>query len=253
MLPSIPDAAHVVYILCAGFAQGKSVILPLDMHSLATYPERRHMSQSRPRRRPPNMRPEPRGNGSRAPLVYVAIVAIVVFSLILAGLSSVDWSGALGGDNDPTPDYAVDTIAMQQTVVAQNPDDLAAQGLLASMLANSGRMQEAIPIYERILERDPDNVEVRLSFAQSLQSNGMRQDAEPQFLKVIELDPNNHTAHYFLARLYMDWQPRREEEAIIHFRKVVEIAPDSFYAEQAQSVLDTVGQSTPIASPAASD
>jgi tetratricopeptide (TPR) repeat protein len=174
----------------------------------------------------------------------------VVFSLVIAGLSSVDWSGVLGG-SEPTPDYAVDSIAVQQTAVAQNPDDLASQGLLASMLANSGRMQEAIPIYERVLEQDPNNIEVRLSFAQSLQSNGMIHDAEAQFLKVIELDQDNHTAHYFLARLYMDWQPRREEDAILHFERVVEIAPNSFYAEQSQSVLDTVGQSTPIASPAA--
>lgn len=206
------------------------------------------MSQSRPRRRPSRHRPQPEGSQNRAPMIYIAIVSVVVFSLILAGLSTVDWSSVLGGDDAPTPNYNVDSIAMQQTVVAQNPDDLAAQGLLASMLANLGRMQEAIPVYERVLEQDPDNVDVRLSFAQSLQSNGMTSDAEAQFLKVLELDPDNHTAHYFLARLYMDWQPRREEDAIRHFQRVVEIAPDSFYAEQSQSVLDTVGQSTPIAS-----
>lgn len=182
--------------------------------------------------------------------MYIAIVSLVVFSLILAGLSSVDWSGVLGS-SEPTPDYTTDAIAMQQTAVAQNPDDMAGRGLLASMLSNSGRMSEAIPIYEQVLKEDPNNVEVRLSFAQSLQANGMNHDAEAQFLKVIELQPDNHTAHYFLARLYMDWQPRREEDAIGHFQRVVEIAPDSFYAEQSQNVLDTIGQSTPIASPTA--
>ena len=114
-------------------------------------------------------------------------------------------------------------------------------------------MQEAIPIYERLLESDPDNAKVRLDFARGLQSNDMSQDAEAQFLRVLELEPDNHSAHYYLARLYMDWQPRRQDEAVVHFQRVIEIAPDSFLAEQSQSVLDTLNQSTPIASPAPSE
>lgn len=181
--------------------------------------------------------------------MYILVVSLVVFSMILAGLSAVDWSGLLGSNDEPTPDYNVDSIVLQQTVVAQNPDDSAAQALLASMLANSGRMPEAIPIYELILEQNPGNAEVRLDFARGLQSNGMTADAEAQFLRVLELEPDNHTAHYYLARLYMDWQPRRQEEAITHFQRVSAIAPDSFLAEQAQNVLDTIGQATPAASP----
>ncbi len=88
-----------------------------------------------------------------------------------------------------------------------------------------------------------------MDFARGLQANGMTADAEAQFLRVLELQPDNHTAHYYLARLYMDWQPRRQDEAITHFRRVIEIAPSSFLAEQAQNVLDTMGQATPAASP----
>ena len=207
------------------------------------------MPTPRPQRRKPPARPQAPVNRSRTPAIYILVVSLVVFSLVLAALSTVDWSGVLGGSEEPTPDYNVDSISVQQTMVAQNPDDVAARALLASMLANSRRMTEAIPIYEAILKDDPVNAIVRLDFARGLQANGFPADAEAQFLRVLELQPENHSAHYYLARLYMDWQPRRQEEAIAHFQRVIEIAPDSFLAEQAQSVLDTAGKATPVASP----
>lgn len=206
--------------------------------------------RSRPRTRPnPNLPPQ--SGADRTPIVYIIIVSLVVFSLILAALSTVDFSGILGSDDEPTPDYNVDSIAVQQTVVAENPDDVEARALLANMLANSGRMPEAVPVYEELLEQNPDDVDTRLDFAQGLQTNDMPNDAEAQFLRVLEISPDNHTAHYYLAQLYMDWQPRRQDEAIAHYERVVEIAPDSFLAEQAQGVLDTIGQATPAESPAA--
>ena len=209
------------------------------------------MSQ-RPKSRP-RTRPVPQTSSvssqNRTPVIYIIVVSVVVFSLIIAALSTVDFSGLLGGDEEPTPDYAVDSIALQQTAVAADPDDYEAKALLANMLANSGRMPEAIPIYEGLLTEKPEDVTTRVDFAQALQKNDMPNDAEAQFLKVLETDPDNHTAHYYLARLYMDWQPRRQEEATEHFQRVIEIAPDSFLAEQSQGVLDTMGQATPASSP----
>ncbi len=199
------------------------------------------------RRPKPRKRPAPpvRGRQSKTPILYISVVSVVVFSLVIAGLSAVDWSAFFPNEAEPTPDYNTDQVAIQQTVVAENPDDPAAQSLLASMLANSGRMQEAIPIYEEAIRLDPEDTSIRLDFARALQSNGMTADAEVQFLRVLDQDPENHTAHYYLGRLYLDWQPRRQEEAVIHFQRVIEIAPESFLAEQATSVLNTIGPATP--------
>lgn len=202
---------------------------------------------AQPQRPRPRKRPTPpsTGNRSKTPILYILVVSVVVFSMVIAGLAAVDWSAFFPNDTEPTPDYNVDRVALQQTVVAQNPDDVEAQLQLASMMANSGRMQEAIPIYEEAIAHDPDHAKPRLDFARALQTNGMPADAEAQFLRVLEQDPENHTAHYYLGRLYLDWQPRRKDEAIVHFERVVEIAPDSFLAEQATSVLNTLGPSTP--------
>jgi len=187
-----------------------------------------------------------RESTNKTPLFYILIVSVVVFSMLLAGLTAVDWGSLFADNAEPTPDYNTDQIAIQQTVVAQDPDNSEAQALLASLLANSRRIQEAIPVFEEAIRLDPGNTTIRLNFARSLQANNMNADAEAQFLKVLELEPENHSAHYYLARLYMDWQPRRQDEAIRHFQRVLEIAPNSFLAEQAQDVLDTVGPATPV-------
>lgn len=177
--------------------------------------------------------------------MYIVVVSVVVFSMIIAGLAAVDWSQFFPVAAEPTPDYNTNQIAIQQTAVAQNPDDAQAQAQLASMMANSGRMQEAIPIYEEAIRLAPENPQHRLDFARALQANNMPADAEAQFLRVLEQDSDNHTAHYYLGRLYLDWQPSRQDEAIGHFQRVIEIAPDSFLAEQATNVLNTIGPSTP--------
>lgn len=183
---------------------------------------------------------------SKAPVVYIIIVSAVVFSMLIAGLAAVDFGSLWQDDPAPTPDYNTNQIAIQQTAVAQNPDDVEAKALLASMMATSGRMPEAIPIYEDVLRIEPDNAAIRLDFARSLQANGMTADAEAQFLRVLEIDPDNHTAHYYLARLYLNWQPRRQDEAVEHLQQTIELAPNSFLAEQAQSLLDTLGPATPV-------
>ena len=204
------------------------------------------MSQKRrpsSRKRPA---PPPSQHRSKTPIVYIVIVSVMVFSLVIAGLASVDWSALFPTTSEPTPDYNIDQVAIQQTVVAQNPEDVEAQSLLASMLANSGRIQEAIPVYEELIRQNPDDASIRLDFARALQSNGMPADAEAQFLRVLEQQPDNHTAHYYLGRLYLDWQPSRQGEAVEHFERVIEIAPNSFLAEQATSVLNTLGPATPV-------
>lgn len=204
------------------------------------------MSQkNRPAKRKRSASP-PTRQQSKTPILYIVVVSVMVFSLILAGLATVDWSALFPASAEPTPDYNTDQIAIQQTAAAQNPEDAEAQALLASMLANSGRMQEAIPVYEQAVRLDPEDTSIRLNFARSLQSNGLPADAEAQFLRVLEQEPDDHTAHYYLGRLYLDWQPSRQEEAVVHLERVIEIAPDSFLAEQASGLLTSLGPATPV-------
>jgi cytochrome c-type biogenesis protein CcmH/NrfG len=170
--------------------------------------------------------------------------------MLAVALATVDLSSFWGdGDQDVIVDPNADLIAEQQTAVSQSPEDVDQVLLLANLLANTGRMPEATDWYQRALELAPDDNSIRLDFARSLQANSMVQDAEAQFLRVLENDPSSLSGHYYLAKLYKDWQPQRRAEAQGHFERVLEINPDSFLAEQARNELDTLGRATPTGSP----
>jgi cytochrome c-type biogenesis protein CcmH/NrfG len=186
-------------------------------------------------------------------VAYLVISGLVICSMLGVVLATVDFSGLWQDETEIAhSDPNEDLVAEQETIVAQDPENLDQVVLLANLLANTGHMQEAMQWYERALELDPGNNGVRLDFARSLQENGMNADAEAQFLQVLDSDPNSLPGHYYLARLYMDWEPQRREDARMHYERVLEINPDSFLSEQAQVELDSMNQTTPIASPGAS-
>ncbi len=192
----------------------------------------------------------PLRNTSRLNIVYIILSGLVICSMLAVALATIDFSNLWGeGEQDVIVDPNADLIAEQQTVVAQNPDDVEQVLLLANLLANTGKMSEAIDWYEQAIDLAPDDPSVRLDFARSLQANDMKPDAEEQFMLVLEQEPDSLSGHYYLAKLYMDWQPRRQDEAIAHFQRVVEINPDSFLAEQAEVELQSMNQTTPLASP----
>lgn len=185
---------------------------------------------------------------------------LIVCSLIggvFVGLGASDIFGDLfnddGGNQENYIDPNSDVIAAQETIVANSPDDVENVLLLASLLANSGRLADAIPYFEHVLDLVPDDVAARLTFARSLADGGMLADAELQFERVLEMDPDSQQAHYYLAQLYMASSPQRVDEAIVHYRAAAEIDTTTLIGERAQTQLDTLGAGTwPDASPAAS-
>ncbi len=186
-------------------------------------------------------------------IAYIVLSGLVVCSMLAVALVTIDFSGIWGdGEEDVVVDPNADLIAEQQTAVAQDPDNVDEVVLLANLLANTGRMPQAMDWYERALELAPDDNSIRLDFARSLQTNSMTTDAEAQFLRVLDADPDSISGHYYLAQLYLDWKPQRRDEAINHFERVLEINPESFLAEQARLELETLSRSAPAATPGAS-
>ena len=182
-------------------------------------------------------------------IAYIVISGLVVCSMLAVALVTIDFSDIWdGGEDDVIVDPNADLIGDQQTVVAQDPDDVDQVVLLANLLANTGRMPEAMDWYERALELAPEDNSIRLDFARSLQANAMPTDAEAQFLQVLENDPDSISGHYYLAKLYMDWKPQRRDEAQQHYQRVLDINPNSFLAEQARLELESINRSTPDSS-----
>lgn len=171
---------------------------------------------------------------------------------VFVSLSFTDVFGDLfaddASDSENYVDPNSDIIAAQETIVAQNPLDLEELLLLANLMGNSGRLAEAIPLYEQAFQTSPDDVSARVSFARVLADGGMQSDAELQFEKALEVDPESQDAHYYLAELYMDWSPARQDEALDQYRRAVEIDPGTLIGERSQTHLRTLGAGTPSAS-----
>lgn len=173
---------------------------------------------------------------------------------VFVSLSFGDVFGGLFNDDARDRENYVDPnsdiISEQETVVAQDPDNLEELLLLANLLGNSSRLGDAIPLYERALEMSPNDINARVSFGRALADGEMLADAELQFEQALERDPENQQAHYYLAELYMTWDPARTDEALVHYRRAAEIDPTTLIGERSQTQLDTLGAGTPVATPA---
>ncbi len=138
-----------------------------------------------------------------------------------------------------------DVISDQMTVMARVPSDTEEVLLLANLLGNSGRLNEAIPLYEQVLRMHPEDSEARVDFARALADGGYDGDAELQFEIAIQGEPGNQVAHFYLAELYRLSQPPRVADAIIEYRAASELDPTSFVGQQAQEILQQFGSATP--------
>lgn len=212
--------------------------------------------RSQPQRPPKRRNQGPLSGATRAQVVFTIVSSLVICAMlggVFVSLSAPDVFGDLfGGDESDAENYVDpnnDIIAAQETIVAQNPDDLEDVLLLANLLGNSNRLGDAIPLYEHALDLSPDDVEARVSFARALADGDMQADAELQFQRAIELNPETQTAHYYLAELYLAWTPVRRADALASYQRAVEIDPSTLIGERSQTQLDTLGAGTPSASP----
>jgi len=188
----------------------------------------------------------------RAQAAFVVVSLLVVCAIAGGGVLTIVADALQSNDVDVDPeefnaDTRNDFIEDLQATVNANPDEPSAMGLLANVLAQDGRIDEAITWYERSLAIDPTNVQVRLSFALSLAEAGKQADSEIQYRRILENDPAQAEAHYYLGELYLTWAPPRPDDAIAEFRQVLTLAPGSVIADRASQSLAALGVATPSA------
>ncbi len=192
------------------------------------------------------------GRMGRTQAAFVVVSLLVVCAIAGGGVLTIVADALQSDDIDVDPEeFNADTrnefIDDLRATVDANPDEPAAMGLLANVLAQDGRIDEAITWYERSLAIDPTNVQVRLSFALSLAEAGKSADAEIQYRRILENDPAQAEAHYYLGELYVSWEPSRPNDAIVEFQQVLTLAPGSVIADRAFASLSALGVATPSA------
>jgi cytochrome c-type biogenesis protein CcmH/NrfG len=176
-------------------------------------------------------------------LTIAFAIAMAVFLVI--GMIAVAIPEFIGGGNDTIQRDPVATFDDQgeseedelRQRLEEDPEDESALILLADLLANTGRYDEAIRYYERAVEQRPDQVSLRIAFAQTLERRGYDLDAEVQLDRALELEPENVEAMFLLAGIMERDNPPRQDEADHLYEQIIEAAPESFYAQMAEERL----------------
>lgn len=187
----------------------------------------------------------------------VAIIALGTIAALLLGMIATLLPGE--DDTDDTrelQDASVRVtpgaeVARLETKVAEDPSDIASMVVLAEVLANSGRVAESIPWFERAIASREDDADLRLAFARTLMRTGGWYDAELQLRAAQERAPENATVAFYLGDLF-ETRPRPDlDEAKRWYQTAVDLEPDSVVATQAKERLTILGPSdgSPSASP----
>lgn len=200
-------------------------------------------------RRRPGREKEQSSPRSKTPVLSIAFAIAMAFFLVI-GMVAVALPEFMGGD-EPEAEQPEPPANMQEQGegeeeelrerLEEDPDDASAMTQLAVFLSNSGRVEEAIPYYEDALEARPEDDSLRLSFARALNRQGYTLDAEVQLEQVLEEDPENVEAMYLMAEVKEQEGADGGDEATALYEQIVEIDPESYYAEMARERLGDGG------------
>lgn len=178
---------------------------------------------------------------SRGPGKAFTIFALVMAAVMVLG-TVVVFGGTMFGESDDT---AEPTIAPQdeevrelETRVAENPDNADDAALLANIYANEGRVEDAIPLFERAIDQDPDDGGLRLAFGIALFRAGNEFDARVQLERAYELESDKSGPAYYLGQLEENRREPDLDAAREWYEEAIEANPESLVAEQAEERLE---------------
>jgi tetratricopeptide (TPR) repeat protein len=118
-----------------------------------------------------------------------------------------------------------DSDTLWWTTIARNPKSWMAHNNIAINLVQGGKIDEAIPHYERALELDPNYGEAHFNLANALIRQKRVDEAIGHYEKAVELNPNNTMAYYNLGSVLV--QAGRTEEGIALYHKALELNPNN--------------------------
>jgi tetratricopeptide (TPR) repeat protein len=186
-------------------------------------------------------------------------MAVVVITLMVAGgaagiligsgNSTANVDGSVDGEEPSVRVTPGAEVARLETVVAEHPDDVDSMRVLAEVLANSGRVTESVPWFERAIGLRPEDADLRLAFGRALQRAGNWYDAELQVKKATDLDPQSAGAAFYLGQIYENRPNPALDEASTWYKRAAELDPGSVIAQQAHDRLAAIGTASPVSSP----
>jgi tetratricopeptide (TPR) repeat protein len=148
-------------------------------------------------------------------LPYHRLVCGGAAALALAALMGCAWRQTT---------FWYDSETLWTHTLACTSQNSGAHFILATGLANEGRIDEALEHYRRALEIQPDYVPPRCNMAAILAKQGHFDEAIAGYRKALEIQPDCVAAHNNLGELLI--RQGRLDEASEHYRQALESQPD---------------------------
>lgn len=110
-------------------------------------------------------------------------------------------------DHAPKPDtnqhpYYYGLIAEYRTMLAEDPDNVAAVIGLGNAYFDSGTWREAVRHYEHALKLEPRNADVRTDMGTAFRNMGMPDRALDEYRRALEYEPGHLDARYNMGIVY---------------------------------------------------
>jgi tetratricopeptide (TPR) repeat protein len=119
--------------------------------------------------------------------------------------------------------YWKDSVTLWTHTVACTSDNAFTSLGLGNALIQKGRVDEAIPHYQKVLEINPDVVEAHNNLGNALLQTGKVDEAIAHFQKALEIKADDAEAHNSLGNALL--QEGKVDEAIFHFHKALQLKP----------------------------
>ena len=139
---------------------------------------------------------------------------------------------------------AAQRISAGEAIVARDPKNVRAWISLGNDYFDTHQSKKAIEAYGRALELEPDNPDVLTDQGVMYREAGMFDKAVANFQKASQLDPKHAQSLFNLGVVYSN-DLKDNAKAEKAFKKVIEVAPGSPQAQQAQEALARLGGTPP--------
>ncbi len=173
---------------------------------------------------------------------FSVIVGLVLLSGCSGGDAPKTGTGdrrqlsSVASDHGLTP-YYYGLVEEYQSVLAGDPDNIAANIGMGNALYEAGQWREAITYYDRALRLDPHNADVITDKGTCYRNLGMYDAAVREYQTALRIDPAHQNALYSLGILYSH-DKKNLAKAIEYWNRLLDIAPKHPQADQIHASLD---------------
>ncbi|OGW26321.1 MAG: hypothetical protein A2X56_07055 [Nitrospirae bacterium GWC2_57_13] len=151
--------------------------------------------------------------------------------------ASADAEGS-GAATEAKAPYYPGLIQEYESLLVQDPKNLAAIIALGNAYYDSGQWEQAVGVYERALALDPRNADVRSDRGTAYRNMGLPDKAIAEYRATLKYEPGHQGARYHLGVVYA-YDKKDYAEAIHVWEDLLRIAPNHPQSESMRSCIVT--------------